>query len=153
MQISLAKVKYLILDEADRMLDMGFLPSMMELVNKMGMPGKSDRQTLMFSATFPEEIQRLACELLGDYIFVTVGRVGGANIDIEQRVILVDQMKKRDQLVSILNEQGLYCFIRTRSVLFHIRIHQNTTISYLVDVSASDKKPKRQQSKNWLCFD
>ena len=111
MQISLAKVKYLILDEADRMLDMGFLPSMMELVNKMGMPGKSDRQTLMFSATFPEEIQRLACELLGDYIFVTVGRVGGANIDIEQRVILVDQMKKRDQLVSILNEQGLYCFI------------------------------------------
>jgi len=106
LQINLAKVKYLILDEADRMLDMGFLPDMMKLVNGMGMPPKSERQTLMFSATFPEEVQKLAREILNDYIFVTVGRVGGANVDIEQRVIQVDKMNKREQLVSILNEQG-----------------------------------------------
>ena len=106
LQISLAKVKYLIMDEADRMLDMGFLPDMMKLVNGMGMPAKTERQTLMFSATFPDEVQKLAREILDDYIFVTVGRVGGANIDIEQRVIQVDKLNKRNQLVTILNEQG-----------------------------------------------
>jgi probable ATP-dependent RNA helicase DDX4 len=104
--ISLAKVKYFILDEADRMLDLGFLPSMMKLANELGMPAKTERQTLMFSATFPEEVQQLARELLNDYIFVTVGHVGSANNDIEQHVVQVDQLNKREKLVSILNEQG-----------------------------------------------
>nr|BAE93269.1 RNA helicase [Tubifex tubifex] len=104
--LSLAKVKYFILDEADRMLDMGFLPNMMALANELGMPAKTERQTLMFSATFPEEVQQLAKELLNDYIFVTVGRVGGANTDIEQHVLQVDQFNKREKLVSILNSQG-----------------------------------------------
>jgi len=110
-QISLEKVKYFILDEADRMLDMGFRADMMRIANEMKMPSKCDRQTLMFSATFPEEVQKLARELLGDYIFVTVGRVGGANIDIEQRVLEVDQMNKRDKLISILNEQGVFIML------------------------------------------
>jgi len=91
------------------MLDLGFLPDMTEIVNKMGMPSKSERQTLMFSATFPEDIQKLARDILDDYIFVTVGHIGGANVDIEQRVLKVDQMSKRDHLVSILNEQGPCC--------------------------------------------
>jgi len=99
-------VKYLIIDEADRMLDMGFLPDMRKLVNDMGMPPKHERQTLMFSATFPVEIQRLARDMLNDYIFVTVGRVGGANGDIEQQVLEVQAISKREQLVSILNELG-----------------------------------------------
>jgi len=99
-------VKYLILDEADRMLDMGFLPDMIKLVNSMGMPPKTERQTLMFSATFPEDVQKLAREILNDYIFVTVGHVGGANVDIEQRVIQADKQDKRERLISMLNEQG-----------------------------------------------
>ena len=73
----------------------------------MGMPPKNERQTLMFSATFPEEIQKLARDMLNDYIFVTVGRIGGANIDIEQRVLQVSAVDKRDQLINILTEQGL----------------------------------------------
>jgi len=100
------------MDEADRMLDMGFLPSMKQIVNELGMPPKSERQTLMFSATFPEEVQRLAREILNDYIFVTIGHIGGANVDIEQKVMNVDQMNKRDQLVRILNEQGLSAYCR-----------------------------------------
>ena len=88
------------------MLDMGFLPSMKQIVYELGMSPKSERQTLMFSATFPEEVQRLARDILNDYIFVTVGRVGGANVDIEQHVLNVDPMSKRDLLVRILNEQG-----------------------------------------------
>lgn len=51
-------MRYLVLDEADRMLDMGFEPDMRKLVNSPGMPSKEERQTLMFSATYPEDIQR-----------------------------------------------------------------------------------------------
>ena len=107
LKISLTNIKYFILDEADRMINTGFKPDILELVNKLGMPPKSERQTLMFSATFPDEIQMLARELLRDnYLFVTVGRVGGANTDISQHVHEVKTYDKRDKLVSILNEYG-----------------------------------------------
>jgi len=99
------------------MLDMGFLPEMKKLVHEMGMPPKTDRQTLMFSATFPDEVQKLARDMLNDYIFVTVGRVGGANVDIEQRVLQVDRLGKREQLVSILNEQGIDLIIMINILL------------------------------------
>lgn len=58
LKIGLKQVKYLVLDEADRMLDMGFGPEMKKLISCPGMPSKEQRQTLLFSATFPEEIQR-----------------------------------------------------------------------------------------------
>lgn len=56
----LRKLQYLVLDEADRMLDMGFEQDMHRLMGSSGMPPKENRQTLMFSATFPENIQRSA---------------------------------------------------------------------------------------------
>lgn len=60
LQIGLSKVRYFVLDEADRMLDMGFEPDMRRLVDSLGMPSKENRQTLMFSATYPDDIQRSA---------------------------------------------------------------------------------------------
>ena len=105
-QISLANVKYLILDEADRMLDMGFMGTVKTIVEEFQMPGKDERQTLMFSATFPEEIQRLAAEFLNDYVFLTVGKVGGASFDIEQVIEEVSEADKRDKLVEILGSEG-----------------------------------------------
>lgn len=60
LQVGLSKLRYLVLDEADRMLDMGFEPDMRRLVGSPGMPSKETRQTLMFSATYPEDIQRSA---------------------------------------------------------------------------------------------
>ena len=62
-KIGLAKLKYLVLDEADRMLDMGFEQAIRKIVG-LGMPDAGSRQTLMFSATFPEAIQRLAGEFM-----------------------------------------------------------------------------------------
>ena len=105
-KISLSKCRYLILDEADRMLDMGFEHEIRKLVEQLGLPGKTERQTLMFSATFPEEIQKLAADFLNDYLFCTVGRVGSANTDITQTVHEVSEFDKREKLVSILNESG-----------------------------------------------
>ncbi|XP_058165082.1 probable ATP-dependent RNA helicase DDX4 isoform X2 [Dasypus novemcinctus] len=106
-KIGLRQVKYLVLDEADRMLDMGFGPEMKKLISCPGMPSKEQRQTLMFSATFPEEIQRLAGEFLkSSYLFVAVGQVGGACRDVQQTILQVGQYSKREKLVEILQNIG-----------------------------------------------
>lgn len=65
-------MRYLVLDEADRMLDMGFEPDMRRLVGSPGMPSKENRQTLMFSATFPEDIQRLVITSVDVTVYVPV---------------------------------------------------------------------------------
>ncbi|XP_047412069.1 probable ATP-dependent RNA helicase DDX4 isoform X3 [Sciurus carolinensis] len=106
-KIGLKQVKYLVLDEADRMLDMGFGPEMKKLISCPGMPSKEQRQTLLFSATFPEEIQRLAGEFLkSNYLFVAVGQVGGACRDVQQTILQVGQYSKREKLVEILRNIG-----------------------------------------------
>ncbi|XP_023481425.1 probable ATP-dependent RNA helicase DDX4 isoform X6 [Equus przewalskii] len=106
-KIGLRQVKYLVLDEADRMLDMGFGPEMKKLISCPGMPSKEQRQTLMFSATFPEEIQKLAGEFLkSKYLFVAVGQVGGACRDVQQTILQVGQYSKREKLVEILRNIG-----------------------------------------------
>ncbi|XP_067028422.1 uncharacterized protein [Acropora muricata] len=106
-RISLANVQYLILDEADRMLDMGFEGDVRKIVEKLGMPDKMSRQTLMFSATFPDEIQRLAADFLKEsYLFVAVGTVGGSNLDISQTVISVAGDDKQEKLFDILLHSG-----------------------------------------------
>jgi ATP-dependent RNA helicase DDX3X len=101
-RISLSCIRFLILDEADRMLDMGFEPQIRRIVEQEDMP--RERQTFMFSATFPREIQRLASDFLRDYIFLTVGRVGSASKDVKQTVEYVEQYDKEDYLVRFLNQ-------------------------------------------------
>ncbi|XP_028320908.1 putative ATP-dependent RNA helicase DDX4 isoform X2 [Gouania willdenowi] len=106
-KVELSKVQYLVLDEADRMLDMGFEPDMRRLVASPGMPDKEHRQTLMFSATYPEDIQRLAAEFLKvDYLFLAVGVVGGACSDVEQTFLEVTKFSKREQLLDFLKTIG-----------------------------------------------
>lgn len=56
-RVSLQHIRYLALDEADRMLDMGFEPQIRKIVEQMDMPPRGERQTMLFSATFPKEIQ------------------------------------------------------------------------------------------------
>ncbi|KAG7236090.1 hypothetical protein INR49_001371 [Caranx melampygus] len=105
--VGLEKLRYLVLDEADRMLDMGFEPDMQRLVSSPGMPSKENRQTLMFSATYPEDIQRMAADFLKtDYLFLAVGIVGGACSDVEQMFIEVTKFSKREQLVDLLKTTG-----------------------------------------------
>ncbi|NXX97665.1 DDX4 helicase, partial [Centropus bengalensis] len=107
-KIGLRNVKYLVLDEADRMLDMGFGVEMKKLVSFPSMPPREERQTLMLSATFPEEVRRLAGEFLKmDYLFVVVGRVGAACSDVQQNVLQVPQYSKRNKLIEILQGIGI----------------------------------------------
>ncbi|PFH61320.1 hypothetical protein XA68_17675 [Ophiocordyceps unilateralis] len=105
-RISLANIKYLVLDEADRMLDMGFEPQIRRIVECEDMPTVANRQTLMFSATFPRDIQMLARDFLKDYVFLSVGRVGSTSENITQKVEFVEDVDKRSVLLDILHSHA-----------------------------------------------
>ncbi|AES71876.1 putative RNA helicase [Medicago truncatula] len=104
-RVSLSMIRYLALDEADRMLDMGFEPQIRKIVEQMDMPPAGVRQTMLFSATFPKEIQRLASDFLSNYIFLAVGRVGSSTDLIDQRVEYVQESDKRSHLMDLLHAQ------------------------------------------------
>mgnify|MGYP003961783713 CR=1 FL=1 len=103
-KVSLSNCRYLILDEADRMLDMGFEPQIRQIVQKEDMPPKEERQTLMFSATFPKEIQYLAEDFLKKYVFLTVGRVGSTTESITQRIQYVEEKDKPEVLINLIGK-------------------------------------------------
>lgn len=118
-KLTLRSVQFLVLDEADRMLDMGFEPQIRQIVEEADMRPKEDRQTLMFSATFPRDIQILAADFLRDYVFLSVGRVGSTSENIKQVVEWVDDYSKRSRVLELLREpassQGLtLIFVETK---------------------------------------
>lgn len=102
-KLSLECCQFLVLDEADRMLDMGFEPQIRRIVEQDAMPRTGERQTLMFSATFPKEIQMLARDFLDNYIFLAIGRVGSTSENITQRILWVQENEKRSCLLDLLS--------------------------------------------------
>jgi len=106
-RISFEDLQYFVLDEADRMLDMGFGPEIDKCMANPNMPGKSDRTTLMFSATFPTDVQTKAAEhLKEDKVFLTIGLLGGACQDVTQTFLEVGKKEKKKTLMSILNDEN-----------------------------------------------
>ncbi|KAK9280892.1 hypothetical protein L1049_003783 [Liquidambar formosana] len=83
--LTMLRATYLVLDEADRMFDLGFEPQIRSIVGQI----RPDRQTLLFSATMPRRVEKLAREILSDPVRVTVGEVGMANEDITQVVHVI----------------------------------------------------------------
>ncbi|XP_062521968.1 ATP-dependent RNA helicase DDX3X-like [Corticium candelabrum] len=105
-RVGLDLCRHLVLDEADRMLDMGFEPQIRRIVDQDAMPQRGNRQTMMFSATFPKEIQMLAQDFLNNYIFLAVGKVGAPCENVTQKIVWVDENDKREFLLDLLNATG-----------------------------------------------
>src|SRR3954465_4746770 len=100
-KIMLNDCNLLVIDEADRMLDMGFIPDIEEICSKL----PKSRQTLLFSATMPPPIQKLASKFLTDPKRIEVARPATANVNIEQRLVEVRGDKKKDALRDILRHE------------------------------------------------
>jgi ATP-dependent RNA helicase RhlE len=110
--INLASLEVLVLDEADRMFDMGFLPDVRRIIKQL--PVK--RQTLMFSATMPDSIRKLTDEVLHDPVTVKVGHTGPANT-VSHALYPVEQHLKTGLLMELLKRtdtESILIFTRTK---------------------------------------
>ncbi|KAF8666590.1 DEAD protein [Rhizoctonia solani] len=98
---NLRRITYLVMDEADRMLDMGFEPQIRKIVGQI----RPDRQTLMFSATWPKDVQKLASDFLTDFMQVNIGSMElTANHNIKQNVEICTDFEKRSKLIKHLDQ-------------------------------------------------
>ncbi|MEM1013168.1 MAG: DEAD/DEAH box helicase [Planctomycetota bacterium] len=111
--VDLRFVETLVLDEADRMLDMGFIPAVRKIAGEL----PKDRQTLLFSATIPPTIKKLVAELMHEPFRVEVAQKEATVDTVEQKVLFVKKSDKPDLLAHLVKRHGIDCgivFSRTK---------------------------------------
>jgi ATP-dependent RNA helicase RhlE len=113
--VTFDKLDTLVLDEADRMMDMGFWPDVRRIVQSL--PDSAARQTLLFSATMPEEVMKLADEVMAEAKYVQVGSAGGPAKSITHTIQNVHAAEKTEWLAKFLRRATgpVLVFMRTKS--------------------------------------
>ena len=151
--IDLREIEYLILDEADRMLDMGFINDIKKILNVI----PNERQTLLFSATYSDAIKKLSNQFLKSPTLIEVARANTSNEIVKQSVYPVDKTRKHELLTHLINEgkwQQILVFTRTKhganrlsgqlekdgitSVAIHGNKSQNARTKALADFKKGD---------------
>ena len=142
-KLRLNDVKYLVLDEVDRMLDMGFSESLEEIMQHV----PEERQTLMFSATMPTNIARLSQKYLKNPCTITIGNVTQAALQIKQESIKTTPSERFTHLLEALDtrEGSVIIFVKTKIGADQLaeRLSQR---EYLVDALHGDLKQRRREA-------
>jgi superfamily II DNA/RNA helicase len=131
-KLNMKRITYMVLDEADRMLDMGFEPQIRKIFDQV----RPDRQVLMWSATWPKEVRKLAEDFLVDYVQINIGATSlHANHNILQIVDVCQNYEKDKKLVKLLEEI--------------MGEKENKTIIFLETKRATDEITRKLRRDGW----
>jgi len=145
----LNQVEYVVLDEADRMLDIGFLPDLQRILSHL----PKTRTTLLFSATFSSEIKRLASSYLQNPVTIEVARSNATASTVEQHFYRVEDDDKRLALKQILNERGVkQAFVFVNSKLGCARLARSLEREGLVTTALHGDKSQDERLKALEAF-